>query len=201
VVKVQPALIVYGHYLIINFVGIQVAHSFESGSSAKFAIETTAYLTGYAGGGAGGRWYEYRLYNEVIMKSDRIFDGPVCTALHAVNLDMVDDKIGFQHFPGLQGNVGHIFKRVGSFGPQPLIHLVAAKGLVSTGNEELAELFFGQSSDVFFTVLHGVAKIHLIYEFEGASLFFARGMAAVSFVAAGGHQLRANSPVPKALAP
>ena len=41
-------MLIYSNYLIINFIWVEIAHAFESGSGAKLTIQTTTYLRTYA---------------------------------------------------------------------------------------------------------------------------------------------------------
>jgi hypothetical protein len=88
------------------------------------------------------------------MQTNRIFYGAVAAALHLIDCNVVDYKMGFEQFACGFGQIGHVGKMMGTFAPQPFVHLVSAKSLIALGNKKFAELFFATRADIFFGFGH-----------------------------------------------
>src|SRR5690606_13463642 len=163
-IKIQSALVIDGHYLIIDLIRIQVTHPLKSGRSTKFTIQATSYLTGYTGGGPCLGGDQDRFHDQVVVQADRILYRPIAAPLHLVYLNMVDHKIIGQHLPGLHGNIGHGIKGMGRFLPKPFIDLIAPKRLIALRSKELAELLLGKGPYVSFIIcyFHRPKIIHSI---------------------------------------
>jgi hypothetical protein len=88
------------------------------------------------------------------VQTNGVFYGAVAAALHLIDRNVVDHKMGFEQFARGFGQIGHVGKMVRAFAPQPFVYLVSAKSLIALGNKKFAKLFFAARADVFFGFGH-----------------------------------------------
>jgi hypothetical protein len=79
--------------------------------------------------------------------------------LHQVNVDMVDDEVGFEHFPGFLGDVAHVIKVFERLVPKPFIYLLCPELLFTLFDKKFLQLLQGKFPDVFLCRTVHAAKV------------------------------------------